>query len=106
MAEMRKHYRLSADALETSQVMCGGTKENVPVFNVCAGGMKVAFSRAVDVGAGLYGVVKILPKAKPFFVRGKVVRVTEKEGKWETAVHFERVSTVPFVVMNLYQMVV
>jgi hypothetical protein len=104
MLEHRKYQRFQCYRELKSHVLCSGMKEEAPVIDVCANGMKVSLSRITEIGADLYGKLHLLPESGPFFVRGKVTRVVEKEGKWETAIRFEKISTFPFVIMNMYQM--
>ena len=103
MVEHRKFSRLQKTAGSRSSVICSGLKEDVKVFDVSAGGMKVSFQRPVSVGEDIYGKISVVPEIGPFFVRGKVLRVVDRGGEWETAVQFEKVSTFPFLLMNMYQ---
>jgi hypothetical protein len=101
MHERRRFSRLLSAENATSAVICGGVKEDARLMDVSAGGMRISLARQAAVGEDLYGKLKILPEIGPFFVKGRVLRVTEKESGWEAAVQFKSISTVPFLTMNM-----
>ncbi|MCD6583468.1 MAG: PilZ domain-containing protein [Candidatus Omnitrophica bacterium] len=94
MEERRKFNRWYVEE-EKAVISCAGVREEGKVVDISAGGMKINLSRPVEIGSIIYGEFKILPTIGSFFVRGKVSRVMEKEGMWEVAVEFEKVSTLP-----------
>jgi c-di-GMP-binding flagellar brake protein YcgR len=95
MEERRKFNRWRAETAERAAITYAGTKEEAEILDISAGGMRVFFPRFVDIGAVIYGEFKILPGRGPFFVRGKVIRAAEREGKWDLGIEFEKVSTLP-----------
>lgn len=98
MEDRRRYNRWYLDtAEEKAFVSWSGAEESVKIIDISTGGMKIAFSRPIDVGVTIYGEFKVLPHLGPFYVRGKVSRVTEKDGMWEVVVEFEKVSTLPLV---------
>lgn len=105
MVEHRKYRRLSTDCQEHTATVYAGGKENVKLLDVSARGLRARFSRRVELGTDFYGKLNIHPQVSPFFVKGKVVRVTEKGNAWETAVNFDKVSTLPFHKMYMYLMI-
>ena len=76
-------------------VSCNGFKEEVDLLDISAGGMRVAFPKAVDIGTSVSGEFQLLPNVGPYFVKGKVNSSKETEGAWEVAVQFDSISTVP-----------
>ena len=95
MEERRKFNRWYVEEEEKAVIACAGVKEEGKIVDISAGGMKINLSRPVEIGSIVSGEFKILSTISPFFVRGKVSRVIEKEGMWEVAVEFEKVSTLP-----------
>lgn len=93
--EKRKFNRVHAGDKGSAIITCAGLREQVPVLDVSAGGMKIAFSRPVNVGAEVYGKLNVLPNIGPFFIRGRVVRTLESDGMWKSAIEFDKVSTIP-----------
>jgi hypothetical protein len=91
----RSVNRWYLDREEKAVVSCSGEREEATIIDIGAGGMKVSLCRSLGVGAIVYGEFKILPQLGPFFVRGKVVRVDQKSGLWETSVSFDKVSSIP-----------
>jgi hypothetical protein len=72
-------------------------KEEVNVIDVSTGGMKVACQRVADIGSEIYGRLKLHPNIGPFYVQGKVLRVEQNGGIWNTAVEFSRISAYAFL---------
>ncbi len=103
MEEKRKFARIRMEGEVRTQVVCAGTKEDVRIMDVSAGGMKAAFKNHVDLGADLFGKLRIPPAADEFYIKGTVARIEEKNGEWETVVRFDKVSTMPFLRMHMYQ---
>lgn len=96
MEEKRSSKRWQQESENFGSIVCAGLREEVKVLDISIGGMKISFPKQVDIGTDLYGMVKIRPDKPPFYVSGKVVRVTQSEGFWETAIEFERVRTFDF----------
>lgn len=98
MEERRKYNRWYLDAGEEKAVVSwAGRQENVRIIDISAGGIKMAFYEPVEIGTTIFGEFKVLPHLGPFYIRGKVKRVTENEGIWEVVVEFEKVSSLPLV---------
>jgi len=93
MEERRKFNRWYIANGRTTVIECEGVKEKVAVLDVSAGGMKVFFSQPVNIGAIIYGKLDILSDIRPFFIKGKVTRVEEKDDRFETAIEFEQVTS-------------
>ena len=80
---------------EKSAATCAGVTEEVKMVDIGAGGMRVTSSRPLDYGATVYGQFEILPQLGPYYVKGTITRVTEADGSWDTAVKFDKISTIP-----------
>lgn len=93
--ENRRFNRVDASEPGTAVVTCAGLREQVRVHDMSAGGMKIIFSRPINVGAEVYGKFNVLPNLGPFYVRGKVIRTLDTGQSWESAVEFDKVSTIP-----------
>jgi len=93
--EKRRFNRVGIGERGTAVVTCGGLREQVQILDMSAGGMKISFSRPVNVGAEVTGKLNVLPNLGPFFIKGKVVRILETDGAWKSAVEFDKVSTIP-----------
>jgi len=94
-AENRRFNRVESEQPGTAVVTCAGLREQVNVLDISAGGMKIKFSRPVNVGAEVYGKFHVLPNLGPFYVRGKIIRTLNLGGNWESAIEFDKVSTIP-----------
>ncbi len=95
MDEKRKFNRWHIKDDKTTVVACEGNQQEVALIDVSAGGMKVNFPIPVNTGSIIYGKLDVLSEIRPFFVKGKVVRVEPKDSQFETAIEFEHVSTTP-----------
>lgn len=78
-------------------------KQTYQVLDISAGGMKLIFSRPINIGSVIYGELKVpsldncvIAHVGPFFVRGIVTRAEDKGGKWEIAIRFDKVRGSPF----------
>ena len=69
-------------------------EEEVKLADISATGMRFFIPQSLGLGSIIYSKFKILPNLFHFFIRGKVVRIQKKEGDWEVAVEFEKVSTI------------
>ncbi len=94
-AEHRRFNRVATEEQRTAVMTCSGLREQCRVMDLSAGGMRVVFSRPVNIGAEVYGKFHVLPTLGPFYVRGRIIRTLENNGAWESAVEFEKVSTIP-----------
>jgi len=101
MERRRKFNRWHLEKGEKILITFSDREEEVSLLDISAGGMKISSSTPVEIGSVIYSEFKILPNLSPFFVRGKVVRLQEKEGSWEIAIEFEKVSTLPWKEVSL-----
>ncbi len=95
MEEKRKWSRLNVEEKERTFISCTDSKNKGEILDMSAGGMKVTFSKPVELGAIISGEFKVPPRTGPFYMIGKVSRVTERKGAWEVGLEFEKVSTIP-----------
>jgi hypothetical protein len=93
MVEQRTYGRFTHGADSKAFIECAGLQEDAPVIDVSAGGMRVMLTQQKPIGEFVAGKLQVIPQIGPFYVQGKVLRVLEKDGRWETAVKFDRVST-------------
>lgn len=96
MEERRKFERLPKER-EKAVISFSGSREEAEVLDISTGGMKVFFSRPVEVGSVISGEFRVTPDIGPFYVKGRINRVVQKDDRWEVAVEFEKVSTYPIV---------
>lgn len=95
MVEQRKALRLTAAGLSEGQVsfVCGGTAERVPLEDLSRDGMRVLFHKPVSLGSMVEGKVEfyftLTRWVIPFFVKGKVIRVSRQNDTWEAGVQFD-----------------
>jgi len=101
MNEKRKAKRWHPISYFKSDVVCNNIKEEVDVLDVSWAGMRVLFSKPVTEGMKVYGKLRIPYNRIPYFVRGRITRVKESGGEWETAVAFGKVSVLPFPDISL-----
>lgn len=93
MAEKRRFNRWYANKEKDALISSGQIKEKVKILDIGAGGMKVSLSQPISIGSIIQGEFKILPHLGVFFVKGRVTRIEEKEGVWEAAIEFEKISS-------------
>ncbi len=93
MGEKRKFNRWETKKEKNAVISCAGVKKEAGILDIGAGGMKISLLNPVEVGTAIEGEFKILPFLGPFFMRGKVIRATEKDGAWEVAIEFDKIST-------------
>lgn len=93
MTEKRKFNRWHTEKQKDTVISGPGIEKKVKILDISAGGMKICLPQPINVGVVIRGEFKIFPHLGPFFVKGKVIRVTEKEGVWEVAIEFEKIST-------------
>ena len=98
MEEKRKFNRLYLETELKTTVSYSGLKEEVEISDISAAGMKVSFLKPLDVGTIVYGEFRVLPHLGPFFVKGKISRVIQKGENFETAIEFDKVSSLPLAV--------
>ncbi len=98
MEGKRKFNRLYAKE-KKAIVSWGGTKNEVGLLDVSAGGMRFFSTQPLELGELVYGEFKILSNLDSFFIKGRVIRSTKKEDAdlWEIAVKFEKISTIPLI---------
>lgn len=95
MEERRKFNRWCIEGEDKTVIECNDAKEVVSLTNVSAGGMKLSFSKPINLGSIVWSEIKVLPNMQPFFIKGEVNRVEEKGNSWEVAIEFDKVSTIP-----------
>jgi len=95
MDEKRKFNRWQVDNHNNAVVACEGKDRKAELIDISAGGMKLALSDHLDLGAIIYSKLDVLSDIKPFFVKGKIIRIEQKEKNFEAVVEFDQVSTVP-----------
>jgi hypothetical protein len=93
MKERRRFTRWHVDPRNKAHILHSGVKEYVEILDVSAGGMKVCLFKSLELGTVIHGELKVLPHLGSFFVRGKVIRVTQKQNLFETVVSFDSVRT-------------
>ena len=101
MEKKRKFNRWYLEKEGKILITFSDREEEVNLLDISAGGMKISSPNPVEIGSIIYSEFKILSNLSPFFVRGRVVRLQEKEGNWEVAVEFEKVSTLPWKEVSL-----
>jgi hypothetical protein len=104
MDEKRRAKRWFTNGQNKGSVVCAGMKEDVNVVDVSTGGMKVACQRIPDIGSDVYGRLKLHPNIGPFYVQGKVLRVEQVDGIWNTAVEFNHISAYAFLESQVLSM--
>lgn len=104
MSELRRFNRLVSGDAQKATVIYAGSKEDAQLMDISAGGMKVCLSKPVSIGDSVSAKVKIHDAISDFFVAGKINRIFQRDGIWEAAVAFEKVSAVPFLNMYMYQL--
>jgi len=96
MEEKRKFNRWYTQNKAT--ISYEGVKNEVSLLDVSAGGMRFFSDQPLEIGSLIYGEFKVLSQLNPFFVKGRVIRTQQKDSnRWEIAVRFEKVSTLPFI---------
>ena len=96
MDNRRTFNRWDVAGEEKMSVSCAGLDEKVDVLDISAGGMRISFPKPVEVGAVVRGEFTVIPKLGPYFIKGTVSRVTERDGAWEAAVEFNKIRAIPF----------
>lgn len=99
MDDQRKFVRWNVNNGTRAIISRDGMQEEVELLDVSAGGMKVSFPKSVSENTSVQGQFRILPQLGPFFVRGKVKRVEERNGAWLASVVFDQVRTIPLTNM-------
>jgi hypothetical protein len=95
MEDKRIFNRWCNDEGKVVSLTHAGVTEDVKMVDVSAGGMRITSSHPLEYGAVIHGRFEILPQLGPYFVIGKVTRVTESDSGWDTAVQFDKISTIP-----------
>lgn len=96
MDEKRQFNRLYSNESKKIYVRCeGGKEEDVPMLDLSANGMRLKFTRPIDIGSTLRARIHLLSSSNIYFVRGKILRVEEKNGAYETSVQFDKIDTSP-----------
>jgi len=95
MDEKRQFNRWYVEGTRRVRISGEGMQEEATMIDVSAGGMKVTLSQALPPNATVYGEVEVLPQMRPFFIKGKVLRVNKKDNLFETGISFEKISTIP-----------
>lgn len=95
MNNRRRFNRWDLEDDKSAAVTTLDFTEDAKLLDISAGGMRVGFSRPVKMGSIIQGEFNILPNMRPFYGRGEVTRVEQKEKIWEVAVRFDKVSTLP-----------
>ena len=96
MEERRKFPRWCLDVEKKTTLSHSGLEYHASLLDISAGGMKVSCDSSFEVGTTLDGIFEVSADVGPFYVRGKVCRLQQREQKWEIAVVFEKIRTFPF----------
>ena len=96
MEDKRRFSRWYVEKEKKLVISSSKGEEEVRLVDISATGMRFFTSKPLELGSVIYSKFKILPNLSHFFIRGKVVRLQEKEGNWEIAVEFKKVSTIPW----------
>jgi hypothetical protein len=95
MDEGRRFNRVCFQEHRKGTILYADQRDEVNILDLSAGGMRIASYRPIPLGEDISGEFRVLPQGGPFFVRGRVTRITENNGAWEAVVQFDRVSTIP-----------
>ena len=93
MEDKRRFDRWGLD--NNAYIDLGGEKKEVQVADVSIGGMRIVTNSPLDKNKVITSEFKILPNIGPFFVKGRIIWTTDKEGAFESGVIFDKVSTAP-----------
>ena len=96
MDERRQKQRWTVSGDKDLVVSSQDQKKQASLIDISTGGMRFSCSRPLEVGDTIEGEFSLPPSGGPFFIKGRVDRVSESSGMWEIAVVFEKVSTIPF----------
>lgn len=103
MSESRRFNRLEITDIPETMAIVKDEKKQIRIIDVSAGGMKFSSVYPVEIGTFLSARISITPGKGDFYVKGNVNRVEGKEGFWEAAVKFNKISTKPFLSMHMFQ---
>jgi len=91
--EDKRQFRGWESPKDKANIMCEKLQEEVEVIDMSAGGIRLSCSNPPQVGSIVYAQLRIVPQVKPFYVMGRVTRVFPKNGLFEVAIKFEKIST-------------
>ena len=93
MEDKRQFNRWSDDACAKAVVTCDAVREEAPILDMSAGGMRVVLHHSINIGSVVYGQFNVLEY--PYYIKGVVNRLVENQGSYETAITFDKVSSLP-----------
>jgi len=91
----KRQYNRCDSSQDRAYIDLSGKKEEVEILDISIGGMRVISNYPIVRDVEVTGEFKILPSVGSFFVKGKVVWVTEKDDNFESGIQFDKVSTIP-----------
>lgn len=91
MSEKRKTNRHNPDSNYTSNIIFNGKTSAARVLDVSAGGMRLLADEYMLPETEIFCKIDIFPGMKPFYVKGRVVRVLKEKEKWAVGVKFDTV---------------
>jgi len=92
--EDKRRFTRWAEPKEKSAISCAELEGEVDVLDMSAGGMRISCSKPLAIGTVVYAELRIIPQIKPFFVIGKVTRIIPRDNVYDTAIKFDKVSTI------------
>jgi hypothetical protein len=95
MEERRKFKRWRFEEEKKVVISHHTVDETVSIVDISTGGMKIKSFTALQNDDVVCGEIELLPRLGPFYIRGTVRRVTEKQDFWEVAVAFNKVRGYP-----------
>lgn len=99
MNEKRRFNRWYINGVQKATIASEETREEMYILDIGAGGISVSSQRPIPLGAPVQGEFEILPHGGPFFIKGQVVRITEKADHWKIVVAFNKIRTTPLEVL-------
>jgi hypothetical protein len=93
MEERRKFRRWHLDVEKKTILSQAGLKHEASLLDISAGGMKVSCNNSFAIGTTLNGIFELSQEGGPFYVRGRVCRLDQRDQNWEIAVVFEKIRT-------------
>jgi len=93
MDDKRQFGRLFREGEDVAVVSCADVKDKGEIIDVSAGGMRINLHKPVNIGETVYGEFSVMDF--PYYVKGKVNRVSSAGSQWEVAISFDKVSSIP-----------
>lgn len=93
MEEKRRFNRW--DLGKGAHIDLEGERKEIQVIDVSIGGMRIVTDAPLESEKVIKSEFKILPNMGPFFVKGRVIWITPREGAFESGIVFDKVSTIP-----------